>query len=60
MAGMRRSLIAFFALLAGPACAQVEHVVSAKLDRYSIAALVVHREGVKAFQHGVALFPGHP
>lgn len=42
------------------AAAQVETVVTAKLERYSIAALVVHAEGAKAFRHGIALFPGHP
>jgi predicted alpha/beta hydrolase family esterase len=40
--------------------AQVERIVTAKLDRYSIAALVMHAEGEKAFKHGIALFPGHP
>ena len=40
--------------------AQVEHVVTAKLERSSIAALIMHAEGVRAFKHGIALFPGHP
>jgi hypothetical protein len=55
----------FFAALAVllaciPAHAQVEQIVTAKLGRYSIAALVMHAEGAQAFKHGVALFPGHP
>ena len=47
-------------LLALPAHAQMETVVSAKLERYGIAALVMHAEGAQAFRHGIALFPGHP
>ena len=43
-----------------PVWAQVEQVVTAKLERYSIAALVMHAEGAKTFRHGIALFPGHP
>jgi hypothetical protein len=39
---------------------QVEQIVTAKLERYTIAALIMHAEGVKAFKHGIALFPGHP
>ena len=34
--------------------------MTAKLERYSISALVMHQEGAKAFKHGIALFPGHP
>ena len=61
MAFMARSLIAFFALLAlAPAWGQSELVVSAKLERYSIAGLVMRRESATAFKHGIALFPGHP
>jgi hypothetical protein len=39
---MRRSLIAFLALVLAPVSgqAQVEDVVTAKLERYAIAALV--------------------
>lgn len=48
------------ALLPSIAAAQVETIVTAKLERYSIAALVMHAEGAKAFRHGIALFPGHP
>lgn len=40
--------------------AQTEAVVTAKRDRYTISALVMHQEGAKAFKHGIALFPGHP
>src|SRR5687768_6620767 len=60
---MRRSLNRLFVLLiagTGWAHAQVEQVVTAKLERYSIAALVMHAEGAKTFRHGIALFPGHP
>jgi hypothetical protein len=50
------------ALILVPACVfgQVEEVVTAKPGRYSIAALVMHGEGQKAFKHGIALFPGQP
>jgi hypothetical protein len=48
-------------LLVGvPAHAQVEQLVTAKIERYSIAALVTHLEGMTSFKHGIALFPGHP
>lgn len=60
---MRRSLSAFLLLLAIalPAWAQVDQVVTAKLQGYTIAGLVTHAEGAKAgFKHGIALFPGHP
>jgi hypothetical protein len=40
--------------------AQAERVVTAKLERSTIAALVMHAEGARTFRHGVALFPGHP
>jgi hypothetical protein len=39
---------------------QVEEIVTAKLERYTIAALVMRAEGAKAFKHGIAIFPGHP
>ena len=45
---------------AAPVPAQVERVVTAKLERYSIAGLAMHLEGAKGFKHGIALFPGHP
>jgi hypothetical protein len=35
-------------------------VVTAKIDGYTIAALVMHAEGVTSFKHGIALFPGYP
>lgn len=64
MAFMRGRINRFWLLassLALPmAHAQVEAVVQAQLDHYSIAALVVHLEGARAFRHGIALFPGHP
>jgi hypothetical protein len=43
-----------------PAHAQVDQVVTANLERYSIAALVTHLENAKSFRHAIALFPGHP
>jgi hypothetical protein len=61
MAVMPRSLIGFLAVLAAaPVWGQVEEVVAAKLERYSIAALVMRLETANAFKHGIALFPGHP
>ena len=35
-------------------------IVTAVRDRYTIAGLVTHLEGTKAFKHGIALFPGYP
>lgn len=46
--------------LAPHARAQLDEIVTAKLERYSIAALVTRAEGAKAFKHGIAIFPGHP
>jgi hypothetical protein len=58
---MRIAVLALVLSVAAPlARAQVEQVVTAKLERYTIAALVMHAEGAKAFKHGIALFPGHP
>jgi hypothetical protein len=58
---MRAINLAVIVLLAPPlARGQAEEVVTAKLERHSIAALVMHVEGQKAFKHGIALFPGHP
>jgi hypothetical protein len=57
---MRIAGLALAALMATPAQAQVEEIVTAKLGRHTIAALVTHVEGAKAFKHGIALFPGHP
>lgn len=39
---------------------QVDQVVTAKLERYSIAALVTRQEGAHGFKQGIAIFPGHP
>jgi hypothetical protein len=58
---MRIAILALALWLVSPhARAQVERIVTAKLERYSIAALVMHAEGAKTFKHGIALFPGHP
>ena len=43
-----------------PNLAHPNLVVTAKRDGYTISGLVSHLEGVKAFQHGIALFPGYP
>jgi|SRR3954466_2539752 len=40
--------------------AQVDQVVTARLERYSIAALVSRQEGANSFRQGIAIFPGHP
>src|SRR5688572_2993572 len=61
MAAMPRSLIAFLALLpAVAAWGQIEEVVTSKLERHSIAGLVMRLPSPKGFKHGIALFPGHP
>jgi hypothetical protein len=58
---MRRSLIAFCGLLiAGAAAAQVDEVVTARLDGYSMAGLATRLDDAKAFRYGIAIFPGHP
>ena len=58
---MRCAVLAIAACFLVPhARAQVDEVVTAKLDRYSIAALVTRQEGAKAFKQGIAVFPGHP
>jgi hypothetical protein len=58
---MRIAILALALWLVAPhARAQVDGIVTAKLDRHSIAALVTHAEGAKAFKHGIAVFPGHP
>src|SRR4051812_37854440 len=58
---MRIAILAVaLSLLAPHARAQVDGIVGAKLERYSIAALVTHAESAKAFKHGIAVFPGHP
>jgi hypothetical protein len=43
-----------------PNLANPTRMVTAKRDGYTIAGLVTHLEGAKAFKYGVALFPGHP
>jgi hypothetical protein len=49
---------------AGPASdpnlAHPNRVVAVERKGYTIAGLVTHLEGAKAFKHGIALFPGHP
>src|SRR6476646_3102663 len=58
---MRCAVLAIAACFLVPhARAQVDEGVTAKLDRYSIAALVTRQEGAKAFKQGIAVFPGHP
>ncbi len=61
MAGMRASLIAFCGLLiAGSAPAQVDEVITASLDGYTIAGLATRLEHATALRYGIAVFPGHP
>lgn len=61
MAAMRGSLIAFCGLLAATAAgAQVDEVITARLDGYSIAGLATRLEAARELRHGIALFPGHP
>jgi hypothetical protein len=62
MAFMARSLMAFVGLVLASlaAHAQVEEVVTAKLERHSIAGLAMRLQSAKAVKHGIALFPGHP
>ena len=58
---MRCAVLALAAAFVLPhAHAQVDQVVTAKLERYSIAALVTRQEGAKSFKQGIAVFPGHP
>lgn len=45
---------------ADPNLANPTRVITAKRDGYTIAALVTHLDGAKAFKYGIALFPGHP
>ena len=64
MAGMRerinRFCLAAAMLVPAAAYGQAEEIVTAKLERYGISALVMRQDGAKAFKHGIALFPGHP
>jgi len=57
---INRFCLAALILAPVPVSGQVEQIVTAKLERYTIAALVMHQEGAKAFKHGIAIFPGHP
>jgi hypothetical protein len=58
---MRCAILALAVSFALPhAHAQVDQVVTAKLERYGIAALVTRQEGAKNFKQGIAIFPGHP
>jgi hypothetical protein len=57
---INRFCLAALILIPASAYGQVETIVSAKREGYTIAALVMHAEGAKAFKHGIALFPGHP
>jgi hypothetical protein len=58
---MRCAILALAACFVIPhASAQVDQVVTAKLERYSVAALVTRQEGAKTFKQGIAIFPGHP
>ena len=58
---MRAAALVLSMLLASPrVLGQVEQVFIAKLERHTIAALVVHQQGASRFKHGIALFPGHP
>jgi hypothetical protein len=43
-----------------PNLAHPTQIVTVQRDGYTIAGLVTHLEGPKAFKHGIALFPGHP
>ncbi len=65
---MTRLLVALLFLVFGgahaqtadPSMANPTSIVTAKRNGYTIAGLVTHLEGAKAFKYGVALFPGHP
>jgi predicted esterase len=58
---MRIAILALaVSFLAPHAHAQVDEIVTAKLDRYTIAALVTRQGEAKTFKHGIAIFPGQP
>jgi hypothetical protein len=58
---MRRAVLALaVSLAAPPVAAQVNEIVTAKLEGHTIAALVTRQEGAKGFRQGIAIFPGHP
>jgi hypothetical protein len=46
--------------VAGAASAQVEEVLTAQRDGYTISALAMHAANVAKLKNGIALFPGHP
>ena len=46
--------------MAGAADAQIDEVVTARRDGYSISGLATRLEDAREFRYGVALFPGHP
>jgi len=58
---MRIAILVLAGSLVAPhARAQVDGIVTAKLERHTIAALVTRQGKAKAFKHGIAIFPGHP
>jgi hypothetical protein len=57
---MRTVLAGLLLLLSAHALSQVDRVVTANREGYTIAGLVTHLEDAKAFKYGIALFPGHP
>jgi len=58
---MRCAVLALaVSLAAPPVAAQVDEIVTAKLDGHTIAAMVTRQEGAKGFRRGIAIFPGHP
>lgn len=62
LAGIRHRILAAGALLAAPlaAIAQVEEIVTAAGQGYTIAGLVSRAPEARAFRYGIALFPGYP
>jgi len=59
---VRRFTLAAGALLVAPlaAMAQVEEIVTADGQGYTISGLLSRLPEAKTFRHGIALFPGHP
>lgn len=58
---IRTGIVLLLALGAGGAAlAQTEEVLTVQRDGYAISALAMHEENAKAFNQGIALFPGHP
>jgi pimeloyl-ACP methyl ester carboxylesterase len=62
LTGVRRVMLAAGALLAAPlvAIAQVEDIVTAAGQGYTIAGLVSRAPEARTFRYGIALFPGYP